>query len=263
MKKLIQISALFLVSAIYAQQVSEYQYILVPSEFKDVKTNKFGLNSLLSSKLKAKNYIVFNQNPDQQPASVTNPCEILKAELADTSSIFTNKARITFSDCNDKEIASFDGKSSKKDFEAGMRDALQNALNAIPPSSQTKKAVDVQKEVPQQTLQKAIVAENPVVVQKEVVAQSDVRTETKSTAEIYTNGTLTLNKIILTNGEFILVNPNSAVPYAIFKPSTRKDSYRVQLSDGTATLGYLEAGKIVVEVSNVDGSLRREVFERK
>lgn len=263
MKKAIQFSTILLAALFYSQSVSNFKYILIPEKFKNEKANNYDLNLLLASKLKAKKFAVISENSINQPAEVSNPCEVLKAELADTSSIFTNKARITFSDCSDKEIASFDGKSSKKDFEAGMRDALQNALNAIPPSSQTKKAVAVQKEVPQQTLQKAVVAENPVVVQKEVVAQSALPTETKSAAEIYTNGTLTLNKIILTNGEFILVNPNSAVPYAIFKPSTRKDSYRVQLSNGTATLGYLEGGKIVVEVSNADGSLRREVFERK
>ena len=82
-------------------------------------------------------------------------------------------------------------------------------------------------------------------------------------AEIYRNGSLSLNKILLSNGEFILADPNSSAPYGIFKPSTKKDTYRVQLQDGTTTLGYMEDGKIVIEKTNSDGSLRTEVFEMK
>ena len=72
-----------------------------------------------------------------------------------------------------------------------------------------------------------------------------------------------LNKINLSNGEFILVNPNNSVPFATFKPSAKKDVFRVQLQDETATLGYVENGKILVEIPNADGSFKNEEFLKK
>ena len=80
---------------------------------------------------------------------------------------------------------------------------------------------------------------------------------------MYSNGSATFNRIFLANGEFILVNPNNSVPYATFKPSTKKEVYRVQLNDGTATIGYLEDGNIVLELANSDGSFRKEILSRK
>ena len=60
-----------------------------------------------------------------------------------------------------------------------------------------------------------------------------------------------------------MVNPNHSVPYATFKPTAKKEVYRVKLADGTATFGYLEEEKIVIELPNSDGSYRNEVYSRK
>lgn len=267
MRKSLQLLSIFFVAFLYGQQISDYQYILIPQKFKDSKTNRFGLNDLLTSKLKAKNYIVFNETLEQQPEQIINRCEILKAEVSDASNFLTNKSRVTFRDCEDKVVATFDGKSNIKDFEPGMREALQSALKNLSPSTQLKNVIAIQKELEPEIIQKVEIKKQiqPLVSQKEDVAPTPSITETKTAdkAEVYTNGTLILNKILLSNGEFILVNPNDSIPYGIFKPSTKKDTFRVQMSDGTSTLGYLENGKIIVEKSNTDGSLKTEVFEKK
>ena len=281
MKKTFQIIALFSAFLFYGQSISDFQYILVPKKFKDEKSNKYDLNGLLISKLKAKKFIVFNETFEDRPKENVTSCEILKAEVTDASNMFTNKVSIDFKDCNEKTIASLEGKSTIKEFEEGMRAALTNSLKNLSPSNPTDQNLVAKQEstpVNTQTVQQGNtktettnintsisesvnIAENNKVSQTvgTIVKAEDVATK----AEIYSNGTLTLNKIILGNGEFILVNPNNSIPYATFKPSAKKNVFRVQLQNGTTTLGYLEGGKILVEIPNADGSFKNEEFLKK
>lgn len=275
MKKAIQFSTILLAALFYGQSVSNFKYILIPEKFKNEKANKYDLNILLASKLKAKKFSVITENSIDQPAEVSNPCEMLKAEVTDASNMFTNKVRIDFKDCNEKTIASLEGKSNIKEFEEGMRAALVASLNNLSPSNPSDEIlVAKQESVASNTQQKDIKKEKSNSNTSETVNVSEknkpsnqtagtiAQSENLSTskAEVYSNGSLTLNKIILGNGEFILVNPNNSIPYATFKPSAKKDVYRVQLQDGTTTLGYLEAGKILVEIPNADGSFKNEEF---
>lgn len=280
MKKSLSIALLLIIAVSYGQSVSNFQYILIPQKFKNEKANKYDLNMLLASKLKTKKFVVITENSIDQPAEVSNPCEILKAEITDASNMFTNKVRVDFKDCNEKTVATLEGKSNIKEFEEGMRAALVNSLNNLSPSNPSgqilvakqESVASTQKETQANTKQQS---NNPNSSEIANVTEKNnssnqtvgtvVKTENSSEfkAEVYSNGALTLNKIILGNGEFILVNPNNSVPYATFKPSAKKDVFRVQLQDGTTTLGYLEAGKILVELPNADGSFKNEEFLKK
>lgn len=265
MKKIVQISALFLTTIFFAQNVSEYQYITI--ENTDPKGNRYGLNELLTQQLKQKNYIVLPANKeDWQQELRQNPCEILTAEISDTSSMFRNKTTVSFVDCNKKTIASSEGRSMIKDFEPGMREALQSAMVKIAASNQEKKKVALPEKQTNYAEAEIKAAEKKAA---EVVTNVDLskltdKLETKpaSKVDVYTNGTLTLHKILVADGEFILANPTTYIPYAIFKPTSQKDTYRVQLSDKSMTLGYVENGNIVVELPNSDGSFRKEIFRK-
>lgn len=281
MKKFLQISSVFIFAAFYGQSVSNFQYILVPQKFKDEKANKYNLNALLISKLKAKNFVVFNETFEERPAGSNDPCSILKAEVTDASNMFTNKVRIDFKDCNEKTVASLEGKSNIKEFEEGMRAALVSSLTNLSPSNPSDQNLVAKQESVSANTQTLKQKNTKIETASSATTLSDVtlngQTKTSNTpvgtivksedlapkAEVYSNGTLTLNKIILGNGEFILVNPNNSIPYATFKPSAKKDVYRVQLQDGSTTLGYLEAGKILVEIPNADGSFKNEEFLKK
>lgn len=255
MKKILQISTLLLITFFYGQQVSDYQYIYIPEKFNDQEANKFGLNDLLKLKLKQKKFTVLTESKEKWPAELLqNPCQVLTADLLNTSNMFKNKVKIEFKDCDNKTIGSMDGTSSIKEFEPGMREALEVAARKITMSMPKEKSASTQKE------DLSIV---PETKKAQIITTSKTEATSGQKAEVYSNGSLTLNRIFLANGEFILVNPNNSVPYATFKPSTKKEVYRVKLADGTATLGYLEDGKIVVELANSDGSFRKEVFEKK
>lgn len=251
MKKFLQLSVLFLFASFYGQNISDYRFIYIPGEFSDVKANRYGLNTLLSEKLKQKKFMIVAGDKTQWPEEARlNPCDVLTAGLRDTSSMFKNKVTIDFTDCNNKTVGSLEGKSAIKEFEPGMREALEMAAKLIAASSPVKQNITVKTQSAESVSVKA------TTVQK-------ANSETENKAEIFSNGNLMLNRIFISDSQFILANPNNSTPYAIFKASTKKDVYRVQLQDGTQTLGYLENGKIVVEIPNADGSFRKEIFEGK
>lgn len=273
MKKILQIVSVFMFAVFYGQNISDYQYVTL--QYTKFKTNKFGLESLLANELKKKNYTVIPENKEEWKTELQqNPCNVLIAELQNTSSMFRNKVTLNFKDCNDKTLASSEGKSFIKEFEPGMQDALKDALKEIKTSNPTEKKLVMQNNSQTIISEKAeIIVQNTSVAEpakttfdttkKEVETTFKTEKDNPSKAEIYSNGSLTLNKIFLANGEFILVNPNNSVPFATFKPSAKKDVFRVQLQDGTTTLGYLEDGKIMVEIPNSDGSFRNEIFLKK
>lgn len=269
MKKILQISTILVGAAFYGQQISDYQFVYVPETFSNVKANKHGLNDLLTLKLKQKKFIIIKQSVENWPSELAeNPCQVLTAELSDTSSMFKNKVNIDFKDCENKSILSLDGKSLIKEFEPGMRDALEDAAKKIPTSLQVERPLAKKTEEPKKETPKTEIGKKEIGVVSEmktaqVVPTPKTEASAEKKAEVYTNGTLNLNKIFLADGEFILVNPNNSIPFATFKPSGKKDVYRVKLEDGTSTLGYLEDGKIVVELANSDGSFRKEVFSKK
>lgn len=266
MKKILQISTLLLITFFYGQQVSDYQYIYIPEKFNDQEVNKYGLNDLLQLKLKQKKFTIITESKEKWPAELLqNPCQILTADLLNTSTMFKNKLKVEFKNCDNKTIGSMDGISSIKEFEPGMREALEVATKKIPMSAPVEQSMAFKKE--ETTNQIETVKQDLPIVEEAKKPQVVPAPKTEATgsqkAEIYSNGSLTVNRIFLANGEFILVNPNNSVPYATFKPSTKKDVYRVQLSDGSSTLGYLEDGKIIFELANSDGSFRKEIFRTK
>ena len=266
MKKILQISTLLLITFFYGQQVSDYQYIYIPEKFNDQEVNKYGLNDLLQLKLKQKKFTIITESKEKWPAELLqNPCQILTADLLNTSNMFKNKLKVEFKKCDNKTIGSMEGSSSIKEFEPGMREALEVAAKKIPMSAPVEQSMAFKKE--ETTNQVETVKQDVTVAEEakkpQVVPAPKIAPKAIQKAEVYSNGSLTLNRIFLANREFILVNPNNSIPYATFKPSTKEEVYRVQLSDGTSTLGYMEDGKIVVELANSDGSFRKEIFITK
>jgi hypothetical protein len=242
MKKIIKLAFLFFFVTIYSQNISDYQTIYIPKEFADSKINQYGLNDILANQLKLKKFLVHSDG-------LNFNCESLKAEISDNSSMFTNRVTIKFYDCHDKIVATLNGKSNIKEFKPGMRNATENAVQNIPFSNPIIK-------------EKVLVAinEKPQREIETIISSEDLQ---NSSTKIYSNGKIALNKVELPNGGFALVDSKNTIPYAIFKNSTKKDIFRVKLSDGTFTLAYLENGKIVIEFMNSDGSLRTEIFEKK
>jgi len=260
MKKILQLSFFFLFAAFYSQNISDYAFVSIDGKSGGFEKNKYGLNTLLHLKLTAKKYTVINENSESWPeAAKINPCSVLKAEIADTSNFLKNKLQINFKDCNGKTVGSFEGKSHIKEFDAGFKDALTKASQFFPASNPVKQlALTAKQKTP---IQSVSIAAEPLKTTTVPAEINPVKTE--NTAQTFSNGILNINRIFISESQFILASQNNSTPYAIFKASTKKEVYRVQLQDGTQTLGYLENGNIVIEMQNADESFRKEIFLKK
>ena len=249
MKKLLSFSLLMVFATAFSQNISDYRSIYIPKEFADAKANKYGLKDVLKSKLKAKKFVIVENAAEFS-------CEMLKAEVSDTSNFIKNKVQLSFKDCNDKVIANYEGKSSIKEFEPGMKEALQFALNNVAVSAPKSTETTILKEKSEPISERnAETNATKLELENEAIAESK--------AETFSNGTINFKKIIISPNQFILANPNNFVPFAIFKTSTKKDVYHVQLENGRHTLGYWENGKIVVDIPQSDGSYTKEEFLKK
>ncbi|MCX8526113.1 hypothetical protein OF897_19545 [Chryseobacterium formosus] len=248
MKKFSIIISSFCAMLSYAQKVSDYKYIVVPSAFESFKKENYGLTAFLTNKLKSKQYTVISENRGQWPEEANaNPCSVLNADVVNDSGFLRNKIVLELKDCNSKVIVSEKGSTSIKEFEEGFKDALSRALVNIPVSKPVENSTFTQQ----------------VQVTTETVKSTPESSAPKSQlskAEKYSNGKLNLQRIQMDATQFILVDGNSSVPFATFKETTKKDVFRVKLGSGESTTGYFENGNLVIEIPKGNDDYSKEVF---
>ncbi|MFL9835748.1 hypothetical protein [Chryseobacterium terrae] len=249
MKKLSIIISSFCVMLSYAQKVSDYKYVVVPSVFESFKKDNYGLSAFLAKNLKSKQYIVISENRGQWPEEANaDPCSVLNANVINDSGFLRNKIILEFKDCNSKVVSSEKGSSSIKEYEEGYPDALSKALVNIPVSRPIQQNTDYKNKA---QITKETVQETPKVIEPKSQASKAVK---------YSNGKLSLQKIQIDGSQFILADGNSSVPFATFKETTKKDVFRVKLSSGESTTGYYENGNLVIEIPKSNDEYSKEVF---
>lgn len=248
MKKFSTFIAALCITFSFAQKVSDYKYIALPEKFSGFKNNQYKLDVLLSKTLKQKQYVVVSGNRSQWTAEAnSNPCSVLNADVINDSGFLRNKVVLEFKDCNGKVIASQKASTSIKEFEEGFQDALKQALVTVPVSSP--------KEIQMQVAVQEVQSFEPA---KEVSVQKVENSATQSGK--YTNGKVSLQKVQIDDSQFILVENNSSVPFATFKSTSKKDTFKVKLNSGESTLGYYENGNIVIEMPKGNGDYSKEIF---
>lgn len=249
MKKLSVIISSFCVMLSYAQKVSDYKYVVVPSAFESFKKDNYGISAFLTKNLKSKQYTVITENRGQWPEEANaNPCSVLNADVINDSGFLRNKIVLEFKDCNSKVISSQKGSSSIKEFQEGFQDALSKALVTIPVSKPIENM--------NYNKQEAYVMEETVKPTPQI---SEPKSQA-SKAERYSNGKINLQRIQIDASQFILADGNSSVPFATFKETTKKDVFRVKLASGEATTGYFENGNLVIEIPKNNDEYSKEVF---
>lgn len=236
-------------TAIFAQKVSDYQYIMLADKFEGFKDNNYGLDKALIKSLNTKKYVVLPTNRNEWPAAAAqNQCNILLADVVNDSGMLRNKVIVKFTDCNNKVIATQKGASSIKDFEAGFQDALKQAMTAVPASNPVPNSIPLPP------------AENhaPAVMTKEIVIED---TKAVSGAETYTNQGIKFQKVKLSAEQFILTDQSSS-PFATFTATTKKDVYRVKFRNGESSIAYFENGNLIIEMPLSGESYLKQVFSR-
>lgn len=230
----------------FGQKISDYKYVSIPEKFQTFK-NSFDLENFLANALKGKKYVILQGDKLKWPSeAMGNSCSIINADVINDKTMLRNRVILEFKDCNGKTILESKGNSTIKEFEEGFQDALKQALVVVPISNPV--AIVAQKEV-----------ETPVNNN----VSSTVAVSTESTASKYSNGKVDLQKVKIDNNQFILVKPNSSLPFATFKATTKADIFRVKLETGDSTIGYFENGNIVIEIPQTNGEYAKEVFTGK
>lgn len=248
MKKILGLLSVFLLVAINAQTVGDYKYVMIPSEFATLKEN-YGMDTILRNSLKSKKYIVLSAEKSNWPNdALINPCKILNADVLNEKSLLRNKISLQFKDCNNKIIYSEKSSSTIKEFEPGFQDAMRQAAAKIPVSNPANTSVGTAS------------ANETIAMQTNNSAANSKAQDVKKSAQKYSKGNLTLQKIQIDESQFILVDGNSSVPFATFKTTAKNDVFRVKLASGESTLGYYENGNIVIEIPLNTGDFVKEVF---
>ena len=226
----------------FAQSVQEYKYIAVPTNFADKQINTYKLSENLAKQLKAKRYVVVSENPAEWPVEIAGkPCQVLKANLLDTGTLFRNRVDLVLKDCNDKVVLESRGNSMIKEFDPGYSDALKLALVKLPASE----------------------AITPIATVAEVKTEKAENQEAAMPSGIvlFINNGSTYQKIQTGEKQFILVQQNSSNSYATFVESSRKDMYHVTLNDGKTTMAYIEDGNLVIDMPH-GNSYKKEIFSK-
>ena len=273
MTSIFKIVALFCVSILSAQNVSDYSYVSVPKKFADFKTNnQYNLNKILVSKLSDKNYkVIYESRENWAEEFQQNPCNILTAELLDDSNMLKNRVKLEFKDCYGKTILSIPATSSIKEYDRGFQEALLSAINKVPASqntgntmviAETKSVTETVKATDKpETIQPANTQKEKQNVLK--VQEKPFVTAANNKAEVYYNGSSSYNKVNLGAGHFIFTNSDSSVPFATFKEAGKNGVYHVLMSNGTHAIGYNEGNKMVIEIPVGDSTISRQEFSRK
>jgi hypothetical protein len=263
MKNILFIASFICTQTFSAQQLSDYKYVYVPQNINEFENNKYQLNSTLVKKLKEKGYEVLQEVQGNWPDELKqDPCKVANINLINTGNFFKNRLTFEAKDCNGKVLLSNQGKSNEKDFDLGYMESLQKSLVILQPSAPT----EIMPELKVKNLEnKEQVSKSNIEAVEKPKEITTIKSEENSTnkAQNYSNGNLVLQKILIGNGQFILLAPNTASPYATFRESTKIGVFRVSLADGSMTLGYSENENYVIELPNKDGSFRKEIFEKK
>lgn len=237
-------------SVFTAQNINDYEYISVPSTFEQKKINRYNLNTILAKSLQSKKYKIVSEKVSEWPVELQqNPCSVAKADILDDSSWLKNKILLQFKDCNDKVILSSKGDSGAKEFEIGFPEALKKSLVSIPVSSP-----DASKLTTKPTNVQQVVVSTPVAFTKPVQT---------NTSESFSDGNLNLQKVNISDSQFILVKPNSSQPYATFTEAGQQGLYRVVLENKMAAFGYFENGSLIVEIPQKEGNFTKQTFLSK
>jgi hypothetical protein len=113
-------------------QLNEYKYIIIPKTLAEFnKPNKYQTSTLLKHLFTTNGFTAVYE--DQMPEElVDNRCMGLKADLDDSSNLFTIKGALVLKDCRDQEVfRGAEGKTKEKDFKLGYREVIQESFATI------------------------------------------------------------------------------------------------------------------------------------
>ncbi len=254
-KYLLGLSFVLCTSISFAQNISDFKYVIIPDSFSDFENNQYRMNYHLMRLLAEKNYEVLKSNTSEWPQEVKeNACLALTSDLLKGKKFLKNKVELIFKDCQGKEIDRLEGISNEKDYATGYPDALKNAVNMM--------RISYPKELNYQpkTAPVMSVATPEIKIQGNISENSwmDSGIEFKNDSE----------SVILTeqkDGSFILIDKKSSSIIGQLKSSSKEGIYHVTVSDPKGnyhTIGFYDGKNLIVEFKNTDSSFTPTEFKK-
>jgi hypothetical protein len=133
MKKLLLLVLLLSSIQVFAQNLNDYQYVIVPTKFNDFDINNhFRLNTITKLNLEKMGFIAFYENANIPVEILSKRCDILNVEVIKGKSFLFTSVFINFIDCNGNIIFQSEiGKTKEKDFKKAYPIALEEAFQSI------------------------------------------------------------------------------------------------------------------------------------
>lgn len=213
MKKVL-ILFLFISVTIFAQNLNQYKYALVPSKFTFLKeTNMYNLNFLTKLYMEKYGFEAYLDNETFSDGFANENCNKIFIDVENNSNMFTTKLSVVVKDCKNTVLfKSEEGKSNDKEFKVAYNIALREAFDNF----------SILKGHKYQPSQKGIEANGET---SKIVVVDDIILNSKSEGTKYT--TLTSNVVFgqyyaqpIVNG-FQIINSESKMIYKIYNTSTK------------------------------------------
>lgn len=263
MKKLLfTIFIMFSFSALEAQNLNDYKYVIVPESFEFSKEkNQHQLNSLLKFLFEREGFETL-MNRESRPEDLQrDSCLGLDANVIEDSGLFTTKMRITLEDCRGNLIfTSKEGTSREKDFKKAWHEALRRAFESVealnynykadaPPATtatpETPEVIEepeVATEVPQEEKTTPETPEEP-----EVVVQSEKISEDKEPGTLNFEKDGTYFQLQENENGYALYQKDMSEPFALLIRSKEGKSFIYNSVTRQGIASFSENGDLVVE----------------
>ncbi|PIE49693.1 MAG: hypothetical protein CSA39_01365 [Flavobacteriales bacterium] len=131
--KLVVLVLLLQVTCLFAQDVNEYKYVIVPAKYDFLKReNQYQLNDLTKFLFEKEGFKAIYNNQEIPDELAKNSCLGLNASVLNESNLFTTKLIIELTNCKNKKVlVSKVGRSKEKDYKAAYYEALRNAFESV------------------------------------------------------------------------------------------------------------------------------------
>jgi hypothetical protein len=167
MKRIITLVALFMSVLGFAQNVSDYKYIVVPAKYSFLKeANKYNLNALTKMVFEKQGYEVYYDNDILPLDLAENRCRALFADMSEKSSMFVTKLKLELKDCKNQTVyVSAEGVSREKEYAKAYVQAFREvgksieALRSKPVQAVVEIKADTKNEIVAETVSSQLFAQ--------------------------------------------------------------------------------------------------------
>lgn len=132
MKKSIFIILFLSTFQLSAQNLNDYQYVIVPTRFADFDIeNQYRLNTITKFNLEKMGFVAFYENNIPSDL-ITQRCDVLLIDVVKDDKLFWVKLYLTFKDCYGKIIHQSEvGRTKEKEFKIAYPKALDEAFKSL------------------------------------------------------------------------------------------------------------------------------------